>query len=80
MAEPLIVAAGSMPEKLKLEYLLTVFPAMVVSATTVDCPQLGFQVVPVRSVYASLKMETTFAASAVGVGGAVVGSVGSDEL
>ena len=48
---------------------------MVVSATTVVWLQLGFQVVPVRSVYASLKMETTFAASAVGAGGASVGAV-----
>ena len=75
MAEPLIVAAGSMPEKEKFEYFFTVFPAMITSATVVVWPQLGFQVVPVRSVYASLKMETTFAASAVGVGGAVVGAV-----
>ena len=44
MAEPLIVAAGSMPEKVKLEYFFTLLSAITTSSTTVDCPQAGFQV------------------------------------
>ena len=64
----------SIPTKLKLASFFTAFPAIVSSVETVVCPQFGANVEAI-SVYASLKIEVTVEASAVGVARASSGAV-----
>jgi len=52
-------------------------PSIAISVTTVDCPQAGFKLTPSIFVYASLKIEITFASANVGVGAASAGDPGT---
>ena len=75
MSEKSVSPANCIPINFTLLYFIASLPPIVTVSETKSPCQFVSKFVPAISVYVSLNIDFTLAASSVGVGAAVVGSV-----